>query len=724
MTNLRRKRLSLFLSLLGLFLSACTSGGGDGGGNGGGGSGGGAGLPTNIPAASVLFVTQVPTSGFTTVSSAFGNHRGDLQAVARGGDLYILYPDGTLRNLTKEAGYGAEGFQGATAIAVREPSVHWSGTKALFSMVVGAPTEQYQVADYFWQIYEVTGFDVGETPVITKIPNQPEHFNNVSPFYGTDDRILFTSDRPRDGSAALYPQLDEYESAPTVTGLWSLDPDTGDLKLLEHAPSGVFSPSLDSFGRVIFTKWDHLQRDQQHDSGGYGDFNYTDESAGAARVASSEVFPQPRIGSGNVVGHTFNQFFPWQLNEDGTEEETLNHIGRHEFGGTYTDGSFSDDPNLTYYTPQSLHANTHYIRGDGGIFQMKEDPLQPGVFYGTYAPEFGTNAAGALLSFTGAEGLNADDMEITLITDPQVFEGDPFATGHYRNPLPLSDGSLVASHTDENDLEVNGPPFTYDFRLVRLKEVGTSWQADTPLTAGISKSVTWYDPDTLRSFDGQLWELDAAEVRARTRPVRAAGPLPDPEKHVLDDEGIDEAALRDWLKKNDLALIVSRNVTLRDRADKNQPYNLRVPGGVQAVADGGKVYDISAFQLFQADQLRGYGGIATPNPGRRVLAQVLHDPKAAPWLDGSGPAGSVKIAADGSMAAFVPARRAMSWQLTDASGNPVVQERNWISFQPGEIRSCTNCHGINTASQLGTPRPVNDPEALRLLMDQWKTTPH
>src|SRR6185436_4754684 len=123
------------------------------------------------------------------------------------------YPDGTLRNLTREAGYGMDGFQGAGAIAVREPSVHWSGTKALFSMVVGAPTEQYQVADYFWQIYEITGFGIGETPVVTKVPGQPSHFNNVSPFYGTDDRILFTSDRPRNGSVALYPQLDEYESA-------------------------------------------------------------------------------------------------------------------------------------------------------------------------------------------------------------------------------------------------------------------------------------------------------------------------------------------------------------------------------------------------------------------------------------------------------------------------------------------------------------------------------
>ncbi len=46
-----------------------------------------------------------------------------------------------------------------------------------------------------------------DTPVITRVPNQPAAYNNVSPTYGTDDRILFTSDRPRGGEAHLYPQL-------------------------------------------------------------------------------------------------------------------------------------------------------------------------------------------------------------------------------------------------------------------------------------------------------------------------------------------------------------------------------------------------------------------------------------------------------------------------------------------------------------------------------------
>jgi hypothetical protein len=156
-----------------------------------------AGPPTAHP---VLFATQVPVGGFASVTSVFGNHATSPDQVPRGGDLVIRYPDGTLRFLTQEAGFGASGMQGATAIAVREPCVHWSGTKALFAMLVGAPSQQYQVATFYWQIYEVTGLAQGATASIRRIAGQPATFNNVSPIYATDGRILFTSDRPPSGA--------------------------------------------------------------------------------------------------------------------------------------------------------------------------------------------------------------------------------------------------------------------------------------------------------------------------------------------------------------------------------------------------------------------------------------------------------------------------------------------------------------------------------------------
>src|SRR3954453_16412424 len=112
----------------------------------------------------ILFVTQVPLPGdFTTVASTFGNQASSVAEAPRGGDLGIRDPDGTMKNLTRAAGFGNGGMQGTTAIAVREPAVHWSGTKALFSMVIGAPPQQYLWETYHWQIYEITGLGANET---------------------------------------------------------------------------------------------------------------------------------------------------------------------------------------------------------------------------------------------------------------------------------------------------------------------------------------------------------------------------------------------------------------------------------------------------------------------------------------------------------------------------------------------------------------------------------
>ena len=61
----------------------------------------------------ILFATQIPIrEDFTTIGSTFGNHEPSMQQVGRGGDLYIRYPDGTLKNLTQLAGYGSSGAHG------------------------------------------------------------------------------------------------------------------------------------------------------------------------------------------------------------------------------------------------------------------------------------------------------------------------------------------------------------------------------------------------------------------------------------------------------------------------------------------------------------------------------------------------------------------------------------------------------------------------------------
>jgi hypothetical protein len=690
----------------------------------------------------ILFVTQVPVpADFTTIGAVFGNHRGDLSSVTRGGDLWIRYPDGTLKNLTAAAGYGQEGLQGANAIAVRDPAVHWDGQKALFSMVIGAPTRQYEVQTYYWQIYEISGLGKADTPVITKVPNQPANYNNITPIYGTDDRIIFTTDRPRNGERHLYPQLDEYEEAPTVSGLWRLDPVSGDLRLLNHAPSGDFTPIIDSYGRIVFTQWDHLQRDQQADSdeqGGntYNTFNYSDESAAAVANLNdrSEVFPEPRasrtdlLAGTNLNGHSFNHFLPWQIFEDGTEGEILNHLGRHELHG-YLSATMNDDPNIVEYYGQYSRTNPNRLEN---MLQVKEDPTTPGRYYGIDAPEFATHASGQVLFLDAPPGRSPDAIVVTYVThrDTSSTSDNPGAThtGLYRDPLPLSDGTVIVAHTDETRADTNtgsraAPASRYAFRLKTVVDAGNGlWRAGAPLTSGIAESITFWDPDVLVTYNGPLWEWQPVEVRARTRPTRLTATLPEPERAVFAAAGVEPATLRAYLEANNLALIVSRNVTVRDDLDRQQPFNLRVPGGVQTVGASGEIYDVTHLQLFQADQLRGiHFGSNTPRAGRRVLAQYLHDPAAVaanPVIAGA-PQSSVVVAPDGSVAAFVPAQRALTWQLTDSAGTGVVRERNWITFQPGEMRVCASCHGLSDKDQAGNASPTNEPQALRTLLDHW-----
>ncbi len=713
----------------------------------GGGSGSGAALTTANP---ILFCTQVPQpTDFTTIASSFGNHLPNVGACPRGGDLWIRYGDGTLRNLTQAAGYGETGLQGANAIAVREPCVHWSGTKALFSMVIGSPA-QFQAETSRWQIYEITGLGAQDTPQITHIAHQPHSYDNVSPIYASDGQILFTSDRPRNGEAQLFPQLDEYEEAPSLSGIWKLDAVSGALELLDHTPSGAFSPSVDSFGRVLFTRWDHLVRDQQADDDNacgcdqFGTFNYTSEAADATSTGNNdECFPEPRpewIDFVNaqmpgyageldgwqpyLVGSETNHFFPWTMNQDGTAEETLNHIGRHELH-EYVPYTRTDDPSIVSqlaFGPATANRNQSL-----NVMQLREDPLEPGSYFGTNAPEFFTHGAGQIVRIHGAPGLSAAQMTVDWITHPDTADFDPSPSpnhsGMYRNPLPLGDGQWIVSHADTTQQAGNlgtqaHPVPRYRFLLAPLVQRGQYWRAGASLTGGLRKRVQYYDPNVLVTYDGPLWELWPCEVAARAVPPQPGSTLDLPEQSVLDQKGVALSQLQSYLRANDLALIISRNVTRRDSNDRQQPYNLRISGtATETLGDAGTLYDISHLQIFQADQLRGLtmGGSA-PIPGRRVIAQPVHDGFGANPPDPAGPPGSVQLGSDGSMAALVPAKRALSWQLTDGAGTGVVRERYWITFQPGEVRTCAACHGLSSMDQTGASAPANPPEALGTLL--------
>jgi len=134
------------------------------------------------------------------------------------------------------------------------------------------------------------------------------------------------------------------------------------------------------------------------------------------------------------------------------------------------------------------------------------------------------------------------------------------------------------------------------------------------------------------------------------------------------------------------------------------------------------VYDISHLQVFQADLTRSYDLLN--GRGRRVYAKPIHNAPSHQNIEtfwGGRKDGMTALGSDGSMAAIVPAGRALTWQLTSPDGTPVVRERYWITFAPGEVRTCASCHGLNKLSHNNLPEPTNKPEAFRQLLNTWKT---
>jgi hypothetical protein len=771
------------------------------------------------PANPILFVTQVPmpeevnsrqiTHSHCSCVSPFANQLGGTAFAGRGGSLWVRFgpnANATLNhqlfNLLAVADWSAipGGKPAANTVAVRNPSVHWGATKAIFSMVIGAPVNGSDLTEFHWQLYEITlptqaQLNANVKPVITNVPNQPD-YNNIMPCYTPDNQIVFSSDRPYNGQAHLT-QREEYLALPTVTGLWKLNPaNAASLKLLHHSPSGSFSANVDSAGRLIFTNWDHLSRDieavtDERDSdasygepapdtfGGWhatgnGSGNFADESAGAVFTAGVpwgsgphlDFFPEPRNAdkktlaeewNNTINGVTTNIFLPWMINLDGTNGEILNHVGVQEVAGAER-RSFKTDNNLVDFNP-------NVAPGYGGLtvhnffsnlMWTREDPLNPGVFYGIDCADMGTHGAGQIIKLGNAgAGVNPDTMTVTYFTGgasggpkpqgiPLVKPGmnemqspiPPNSTPEtvYRTPVPLADANLVASaasgitQTDYNTGTVTQPVSFFAFRLKSFKPQGSYYVPDVTLTPGLTITSSYYVPGQAQPVmftNVAAWELDPAEVVSRNLPNIATSSIDPIEAAAFVTAGVHLPTFTNWLVSKNYALSISRDVRFRDQHDRQQPFNVRnVWSGQQIVAVPGTIYNVGWVQFLQADLRRGYTfGGANPVSGRRVMATPLHDSMADNIPAPGAPAGSLKLGDDSSFAAIVPAGKALTWHLldNDAGKTSQIKERFWVTMQPGEIRTCANCHGINTANQIGTGRPTNTPQALLDLLAFWKS---
>ena len=444
-----------------------------------------------------------------------------------------------------------------------------------------------------------------------------------------------------------------------------------------------------------------------------------------------------KYGKENVL--RFNQFNPWQIDQCGRKSETLRHFGRHETKSFFR-ASYTEDPAIR---PQA--DNSTDILGDG-LFHIKEHPAYPGKkWVATDAPEFSTNTSGAIRLITDenpGSGFhsNGNQLMFEYLTDPSpVDPSKPASIERYRNPLITNSGQVVASFDvlPESSFE-NRYGIRADFQLYQLtQDEDGFYSASTPLleTREIAEFTYFTDGNSKKAISGNMWEVGAVEIVPRGIPQEtdcSHNEIPETELSILNELDIEQAELEDFLSDNNLALIVSRDVTKRDDADKQQPFNLRVltesgDEGIQTVSEdynGATIYDVTYLEIEECSYVRGYTNSKMQN-GRRCLARPVSDEiskelNATSESDGSH---SIKVEADGSIAAFVPADRALSWMTTDNTGKPVVRERFWIKFQRGEVRVCASCHGINEKDQAGNAgAPENSPIALRKLLSNWKNT--
>ena len=367
-------------------------------------------------------------------------------------------PTARCKNLTQLAGYGvAAGFQGATAIAVREPAVHWNGTKAIFSMVIGAPTQQYQVGHLL--LAALRGHRPRRRPTAGRSPRcrisrgrQQRQPGSTLPT--ADPLHLRPPARRRARTSIPSSTSTRRRRRSRVCG--ASIPRPVPCELLDHAPSGDFKPTVDSFGRVIFTRWDHLQRDQQADAdalrhrAAIRDLRHLQlvergagarcRSATATRCSPSRAPCAPTCCCRTRRG-TVQPLLPLD-DEPGRQRarDAQPHRPPRARRATSTARSTTTEPRRVHLRRQRLRPLQRALAD-----QSAADPREPhraGRYYGIDAPEFYTHAAGQVLSLPGEPSRHPDDMPITEVTHASTASftepnevPDPCHSGLYRKPL-------------------------------------------------------------------------------------------------------------------------------------------------------------------------------------------------------------------------------------------------------------------------------------------------
>ena len=586
-------------------------------------------------------------------------------------------------------------------------------------------------------------------------PNQPANFNNVTPIYATDGRILFTSDRPRERRARTSTRSSTSTSRRRrrrASG--ASTPATGDLTLLEHSPSRrLLARRSTAFGRVIFTRWDHLQRDQQADADPvdapptYGAFTYASEAANAATTPSARRrrgVPRAARRHAPTCWPRTSRAQRSTTSSRGRSTRTAPRTRRSTTSAATSSRSYferqlqrrrqSRRVRLRPQRPVRTHNPTRAP-------QHAPDPREPvGPRRATTAidaPEFDTHAAGQVLGIAGAPTPQRRRDRRHLGDPPRHRQLRRHA--ERRPATPASTATRCRSPRRDADRRARGraaaptPPRDARRRRTsarrtharlalrlphararqptggtgRLRQHGATLDARrSPRRSGSGIPTTWSPTPT-----APLWELDPVEVRPRPAPpATGAAAARAGAGGVRRSRRRPRRVPRSYLEERDLALIVSRDVTTRDHADRQQPFNLRVPGGR---ADGRRPggTDLRRRRTCSSSRATRCAASAArldPRPAGACSRSRMHDPRPTTRRR-RGPPGSVTLALDGSMAALVPAA-----PRADLAAHRRLRRRRWCASATGSpsspARSASAPRATASATdQAGAPQPTNPP---------------
>ncbi len=283
----------------------------------------------------------------------------------------------------------------------------------------------------------------------------------------------------------------------------------------------------------------------------------------------------------------------------------------------YRDGSAFDHPLFGTHTIPDFA---------GGYIQVREVPGKEELI-GTFTNQEKTFGAGSTVTMKYTRN---DDREAPAFLTANVFdlkENNP--GGRWRDPYPLSDGSILASYASGPVYQSKAqfkPSEIPDFKIVRLSADGKNQE-------------TIYE-------DSKFWCWQPVEVTSRRAiPFSIGVSIPE----------------------IPYAMINSLDVFNRGVNSKKV-----VNGDSQPVPQPGSIEFVRILKMKR----------------QRNTNRSFAKYSSTKFVE----LGKAPVFTDGSFAALVPMDTPLLWELVDRSGKVVVRERFGTTLKAGEIRQCYGCH--------------------------------